>query len=164
MDSKEYQRQYQREYYRKHKETINQRAKEWKTKNPDKAKAIQQKWRDANKEKREETRRKWKGTLKGHLTTKLSHLKKQKRSRVLDFEITVDDLLALWESQNGCCAISKYPMRYPESSLFSVSVDRIDPSRGYTKDNIQLVCQGINFAKNKYSNEEMIEFWEYRDR
>lgn len=158
------QKEYFKEYYRKNKEKLKERAAEWRANNPEKVKAIQQKWRDDNKDSRKESRQRWEKTLKGCLATKLKHLKKSKRSRVLEVSIDINNLIELWDAQNGCCAISKYPMTYTESCLFGVSVDRIDSSGGYTKENVQLVCQGINFAKNKYSNQEMIDFWNYRDQ
>ena len=161
---KEYNRAYSKKHYQKNKEKCKEQVKQWRKENPDKVKAIHKKWRESNKEKVEKQHQKYKKTLSGCLATKLGHLKKQKRNRTLDFEINKDDLLELWGSQDGRCAISNYPMKYNFNSLFSVSVDRIDSSLGYIKQNIQLVCQGINFAKNHYSNEEMIEFWEYRDQ
>lgn len=163
MNDKDYQRKYQREYYAKNKAKRQEQTRQWRKENPDKVRSIRKKWYDANRDKQRENQEKWKNTLSGCLCTKLCHLKKQKRNRVLDFEIDKDDLLDLWKSQEGCCAISSYPMQTTMNSLFAVSVDRIDSSLGYTKNNIQLVCQGINFAKNHYTNEEMIEFWEYRN-
>jgi len=162
--TKEYQREYSKKHYHANKEKRKEQIKQWRENNPEKVKAIHKKWREENKEKVKEQHEKWKQSLNGCLTTKLNHLKKQKRNRVLEFEINLEDLLELWHAQKGRCAISNYPMQHTMSSLFSVSVDRIDSSQGYTKSNIQLVCQGINFAKNHYSNEEMIEFWEYRDQ
>lgn len=161
---KEYNKAYSKKHYENNKEKCKERAKQWQKDNPEKKRLYQRKWGDANKEKVRETKRKWKNTLSGCLVTKLGHLKKAKRNRTLDFEITKDDLMDLWDAQDGKCAISNYPMKTVFNSLFAVSVDRIDSSLGYTKDNIQLVCQGINFAKNHYTNEEMIEFWEYRDK
>jgi hypothetical protein len=37
----------------------------------------------------------------------------------------------------------------------SPSLDRIDPSRGYTRDNIQVVSYRLNRLKNSFSIEEM---------
>ena len=82
--------------------------------------------------------------------------------RKLDVDIDIDFLIKLWEAQDGKCVITGYQMVYPECTLFSVSIDRIDSDKGYTKDNVQLVCQGINFAKNKYTNTEILEFWNFR--
>ena len=44
-------------------------------------------------------------------------------------------------------------------NLFAVSVDRIESGRGYVQGNIQLVCQAINYAKNKFTNEQFLTFW-----
>ena len=171
MDRKEYQKkwreanqekikEYQKEWYKSNREYHIQKKKEWAEQNPDKVKTYKKKWYKDNKEKAKENHKKYKQTLPGYLATKLGHCKRRKG---VDCEITRDDLMKLWESQDGRCAISNYPMKHISSNLFSVSVDRIDSSQGYTRNNIQLVCQAINLAKNSFSNQEMIEFWEYRD-
>jgi hypothetical protein len=36
---------------------------------------------------------------------------------------------------------------------YAMSVDRIDSSRGYTMDNIRLVCACVNFALHSYGDE-----------
>lgn len=161
---KEYHSGYNKKYYEKNKDKIKQRCLKWRMENPEKVKRIRQKWWIANKQKRTKKHNEWLATIKGYLSRKIYHLKKQKRARIIEVSIDVDVLLDLWDKQRGQCAVSKYPMIYPECTLFSVSVDRIDPKGGYTKDNVQLVCQGINFAKNKYSNQEMLDFWNYRDK
>lgn len=40
----------------------------------------------------------------------------------------------------------------------NVSIDKIDHTKGYTMDNIQLVCMACNQIKNDLSNEEMYKF------
>jgi hypothetical protein len=156
-------RAYYREYYRKNKERLYKQQKERFAKNPEKRKAVINRYAEKHREKLLAKNRDYKKTLKGCLAYKISHLKKAKRSRKLEVVIDVDFLLLLWEKQQGICAISSFPMRYPGGSLFSVTVDRIDPKLGYTTDNVQLVCEGINFAKNRYSNEEFLEFWNFRN-
>lgn len=68
----------------------------------------------------------------------------------------------LWEQQEGFCALSHIPIipRYQnrKKSLSVASLDRIDSSIGYMKGNVQFVALGINYAKNGYTNEEMLEF------
>lgn len=156
-----------REWYHRNKEKYAASQRQWIAKNPEKRKASSARWREKHKEDIRRKANEKLHNLNGFLARKLSHLKKTKiRShsktiRILDFSISVLDLLKLWDSQNGKCAISGYPMTYPKSTLFTLSVDRIDPNGGYTTDNVQLVCQGINFAKNKYSNAEMLEFWNF---
>jgi hypothetical protein len=38
------------------------------------------------------------------------------------------------------------------------SLDRIDSEKGYTKNNVVLCCQSINFAKHSYKVEEFLNF------
>ena len=40
------------------------------------------------------------------------------------------------------------------------SIDRIDPSKGYSPDNIEFVCLAVNYAKNGYGKDEMMKFFE----
>lgn len=158
--------EYARQYYQNNKDKILKRQRERHLADPEKKKAAQKrytkKYREANPDSWRLSNQKWRLTLKGCLNRKLHHLKKAKRARTLEVDLDVDFLLSLWEKQGGKCAISDYPMRYFETSLFGVSIDRKDPKGHYTRENVQLLCQGINFAKNMYSNQEMIDFWNYR--
>lgn len=80
-----------------------------------------------------------------------------KRQELQNINITPEYLHQLWLTQNGMCAISFMPMLYQFNNLCTVSIDRIDPSLGYVKTNVQLVCQWVNFAKNKFSNDDIID-------
>jgi hypothetical protein len=164
FNKKEYQKEYQRAYYSRNKEKIKKRISDYSKDEQETVKETKQRSWLKNKDKQNQRRREWKLTLRGCLYYKLRHLKKAKRARILEVDIDIDFLSQLWESQGGKCAISGYPMTYSESNLFGVSIDRIDCQKGYTQDNVQLVCQAINFGKNKYTNNEMIEFWNFRDK
>jgi hypothetical protein len=53
----------------------------------------------------------------------------------------------LWEKQKGLCALTGIPMTYKfyEGRVnTNLSVDRIDSAKGYSKDNVQLVCMAAN--------------------
>ena len=43
-------------------------------------------------------------------------------------------------------------------SLKKASLDRIDSSKGYFKNNIEFVCMAINFTKRDRTKEEMKSF------
>lgn len=81
------------------------------------------------------------------------------RHRNIVHALTKDDLLSLWENQKGLCALSGEPMTCIQGKghvLTNASVDRIDSSGGYTRDNVQLVCLGVNIMKYSMSKEELI--------
>lgn len=83
-----------------------------------------------------------------------------KRSNVF-IDITLDDLFYLWDRQDGKCAISRIPMTYTMGegrTPTNVSIDQIEPSKGYTLQNIQLVCMAVNQIKSDMSMEELLTF------
>lgn len=66
-------------------------------------------------------------------------------------------LLTLWHRQEGKCALSGLPMTWVGSGPTNISVDRINPKKGYTKDNVRLLCWAVNSFKLTGSDEQMIE-------
>ena len=69
----------------------------------------------------------------------------------------------LWEKQDGKCALTGMQMTYKfyEGRVnTNLSVDRIDSTKGYSKDNVWLVCMAANQMKNDLSMEEFVEMCE----
>lgn len=80
-----------------------------------------------------------------------------------DCNITIDFLRELWCKQNGLCAISNIPMTYIFNNgriPTNLSVDRIDSSKPYTKENIQLVCMAVNQMKSDLDDITFYKFCE----
>lgn len=89
--------------------------------------------------------------------------KARAKSKELDFDLTVESLKELWDSQEGKCAISSIPMTYIMTEgrqHFNVSIDKINPNLGYTQNNIQLVCSAVNTMKYVLTMEELYMFCE----
>jgi len=87
------------------------------------------------------------------------------RQRSKDFDVTLEDLLQQWEKQGGRCVYSGVKLTHPiqrknENLMYTASLDRIDSSKGYVKDNIQFISVVCNHAKGEMSHEEMLEFCE----
>lgn len=79
--------------------------------------------------------------------------------------LTVEDLKLLWDKQSGKCAITGLQMILPESTVSTnvgpkcASIDRIDNTKGYSIDNIQLVCYSANLARNSFTIQTIQEFF-----
>lgn len=86
--------------------------------------------------------------------------KRFKESDKKNFTITLQDLKDQWESQSGICPYSGITLSLPScnrSNLDKASLDRIDSSKGYHRDNIQFVSSNINYMKSDLSHEETLK-------
>ncbi len=95
------------------------------------------------------------------LTERFCGIKDRAKKHKLEINLTKQDLKDLWVIQNGLCAISSLPMttkvfmgRIPTN----ISVDRIKPTYGYIKGNVQLVCMAVNQMKSDLTQEELLNF------
>ena len=91
----------------------------------------------------------------------LLHLVKQRRNEK-EISLTLDDVKYIWTAQNGLCVYTKIKLELPEwdvkKKINSASIDRIDSSKGYTRENCQIVSVMANFAKNTFTDSDMKEF------
>lgn len=100
------------------------------------------------------------------LAHRLSQLKYARNKRGKEeLKITAQDLIAIYRSQRGRCALSGIPMTHNGESgkahkrnSLQISIDRIDPDGPYEKENIQLVCSVVNFMKGTIDNDDFIRF------
>jgi hypothetical protein len=98
------------------------------------------------------------------------HLRKLP-TNIRDVEVTEDWIYETLENNNWSCPIMKveFPTipkgritreQYKElgiNKLKMASVDRKDSSKGYTKDNTQIVCRFLNLGKTDNPNEDVLE-------
>lgn len=87
-------------------------------------------------------RNKIKATFHGRLhymykTAEHGHVK-----RKLEFTITEHDLESVYLKQRGRCLYSKIPLEF--SGQYQMSLERVDPKKGYLPDNIGLIVLGLN--------------------
>lgn len=90
---------------------------------------------------------------------RLDAAKRRANKKNLDFDIDLNFMYYLWNKQRGLCNISKLPMSFSfknQDNKYNVSIDRIDSSNGYTKDNVQLVCSIVNKMKLDLNTIEFI--------
>lgn len=85
------------------------------------------------------------------------------KKRDLPFTITHREIMNIWDTQGGRCALSGVYMTYAKDGRgrkeLNVSLDRIDPEGGYTAkpSNVQLVCYRVNIMKHVLQEHEL--FW-----
>lgn len=81
--------------------------------------------------------------------------------RNIEFNITVEDMWNQFLKQEGKCIYTGLQLtltkRYNRCRNQTASIDRIDSSKGYTKDNIQWVHKDINRMKQEYEEEYFIK-------
>jgi len=98
-------------------------------------------------------------SYKNFISGILNHCSKRKQN--LGFDLDLMFLLDLYEKQNGLCAISGVSMTYVAGQgkvTTNISIDRIDSSKGYKRDNVQFVCDIVNRMKQDLPQTDFIDW------
>lgn len=79
-------------------------------------------------------------------STKYRNKKITKQERKLDYDIDFDFVVDMYRQQKGRCAYSKVPLAFGSyrEKNWIMSIERIDPLKGYTRDNVCLVALEFN--------------------
>lgn len=92
----------------------------------------------------------------------LSRCKSNHRKKgMIGFNLTEDFLHNLYIKQNGKCYWSDINMPLDNiglGELNSISIDRLDSSKGYLQDNVVLSCKFYNLGRGMSSSEYFINF------
>ena len=73
------------------------------------------------------------------------------------YEEYLDKFYSCFDNEEPCCMIDHMPFVYGEGrNPRSISIDRIDNSRGYQKENIQFITDYANNCKNEGTNESLL--------
>lgn len=97
--------------------------------------------------------KKYNSTPIGHIKTLLNNAKKslkrlQKRDKNMIMDINYDFIVNLFNKQKGKCAYSNIPLCFGSyfENNWICSIERINPSIGYIKKNVCLICLEFNTA------------------
>jgi hypothetical protein len=76
------------------------------------------------------------------------------KKRGFEFRLTFDDLIDLFKTQEGRCFYTKEILILKSKSDMTISLDRVDPTKDYTKDNVVFCGTKINLIKLDLSLQE----------
>ena len=93
-------------------------------------------------------------------------IRKHNKERNIGYNVDIQYLQELWESQKGICPFTKQQLELKTHSKtkniisrpYQASIDRIDNDKGYIKGNIRFVALIFNYARNVFSDEEVLDF------
>jgi len=122
-------------------------------------------------EKGRENKKKYRENIKNVIKEKLKYQERKIRlwaniliqhtkKRNCETTLTINDVLDLYNNQNGLCFWFKIPLlpsltkKHPQQP----SIDRLDRHKGYTKDNVVLCCYAANIGRNETDLEVWKEF------
>ena len=108
------------------------------------------------------TNNKYRNTQSGYFKKLLKAAKRNSRIRGIErpdagiFDISYNNILDIWKTQDGKCYYSNVSMKTNSKTDFQASIERLDPDKGYTKDNIVLCALEFNDVI-QWSREKIIE-------
>jgi hypothetical protein len=77
-----------------------------------------------------------------------------------EHNLTVDDINKMYENQKGLCYWFNVPLIPSEKTKHpqQPSLDRLDRTKGYTKDNVVLCCYSANIGRNENDVDTWVDF------
>lgn len=96
-------------------------------------------------------------TLHSYLLRLLRNARERSAKYGRYFDLTIEDVEALWITQDGRCAYTGFEMTFDKGSRkTNASIERIDSDGGYTKGNVCLIQTRVNSMKMDTTLDEMI--------
>lgn len=98
-------------------------------------------------------------TIKSLIQNRIAQWKK----KTPNSDLTTEYLLKLYESQNGKCYYTGLPLEmlkvfeWKQKFENSISLDRLDPDKGYVQGNLVFCLYSVNTMKGKHSEQQFYE-------
>ena len=127
-------------------------AKEWYEKN--KERILENKRRPENKPYLSQKQRAW--NLANPTRYILNNCRSRAKREGIEFNLSIDDIII-----PEVCPYLKIPLTLilgEGKQESNISIDRIDPTKGYIKGNVQIISKKANTMKSNASKEELITF------
>lgn len=100
--------------------------------------------------------------LRRKLGSCLQQVRKRAERKHIPIDIDINYLIDLYHKENGACCLTGLVMELQplvgcRANPYAISLDRIDSTKGYTKDNVRLVIWYMNWAMGGYGEKEFEE-------
>ena len=90
-----------------------------------------------------------------------SSVKAGAKKRGLSLEVTQEEAWEIFQNQDGKCVYTGWPLTFTSNRVDqTASLDRIDSTGNYTKDNVQWVHRTVNFAKHSSDEDAFLKLCE----
>ena len=127
--------------------TKNERSALWDKEHPERRKARGKKWRENNPGYFSRWRK------KNPEKAILCALRTNSKARGITFNLTLSDIML-----PKICPVLGVKFEPEKGRLHALSVDRIEPNKGYTKGNIQFMSGLANSMKSCATPEQLVKF------
>lgn len=81
---------------------------------------------------------------------------RQSKGRECEYSLSEQDIVSMREHQNNRCVYSGVVLQWCQNTTNQASIDRIDSTKGYHIDNIQLVAWQVNQMKSDMTHDEFL--------
>ena len=98
--------------------------------------------------------------IKSYIKKQIRNTKRRAEIKDLVFNLDYSSLLEYYKKNEFKCEVLKVPFNFTsdEKNIKQPSLDRKDSNKGYTMDNIQVVCLGYNYMKNTFDLKSVNDF------
>ena len=152
-----------KQYYQNNTEKENERSKQYYQNNTEKVRETYKQWYQNNFEKQNERKKQYRqnNPEKVMLVDSIRRAKK----KGLEHNIELEDIqIPEYCPVLGIKLEVNSGKGYGKAQPNSPSLDRVDNSRGYTKDNIRVISYRANMLKNNATQEELEKVLDYMKR
>jgi hypothetical protein len=156
-------REYDSAWYQINKEKLKEKSKLWRRNNKEKCAESTKLWCAENPEKVALQKREWMAIRENRIKHCLYQAKRRALSNGMEFTITIDDLLPIPD----ICPILGIKINYlgtKEKRGFvndSLSIDRVDSSKGYIVGNVRIISWRANRIKSDATIFELEKILKY---
>jgi len=141
-------------WYSKNTKHCNDLTNKWRNVHRERSNFSAKLWRKSNPEKYKQTRHKYES--KSWINSRIIGKRAQCKRLQLTFDLTEEFLTELWNKQEGKCYWLNIPitLEREKNNPLKATLDRLDPNRGYTKENVVWSSYFANIGRGNCSSEK----------